>query len=144
MSSCVWAEATNERLKGGTVVMSDLENAGNPDSKGRQKISETVAEDHARLLAIIGQCLAEIGIKAALTTFHNLVLYGEVFELPSRYEPELDVFWPGERPGVALKVKLTDRGGLDFYAWGMSWAHAHPASDPVGAVQVIADAVHAA
>ena len=110
----------------------------------REKIPENVAEDHARLLAIIGQCLAEVGIKAALTTFHNLVLYGDIFELPSRYEPELDVFWPGERPGIALRVKLTERDGQDFYAWGVSWSRTHPASDPVGAVQVIADAVLAA
>jgi hypothetical protein len=107
----------------------------------REKISESVAEDHARLLGTVGQCLAEIGIKAALATFHNLVLYGETFELPSRYEPELDVFWPGERPGIALRVKLTERSGQDFYTWGVSWAHAHPASDPAGAVRVIADAV---
>src|SRR3954463_8056625 len=110
----------------------------------REKKYEEVAEDHARLLEVIGQLLAEIGIKAALTTFHNLVLYGEIFELPSRYEPELDVFWPGERPGVALRVKLTERSGQNFYAWGVSWAYSHPASDPVGAVQLIADAVAAA
>lgn len=109
---------------------------------GRRKISENVAEDHARLLAMMGQCLAEIGIKASLTTFHNLVLYAEAFVPPSRYEPELDVFWPGEgREGIALRVKLIDQGGRDFYAWGVSWAQTHPASDPVGAVQVIADAV---
>jgi hypothetical protein len=125
-------------------VLGDVENASNSDTNKREKISEDVAEDHARLLAIIGQCLAEIGIKAALTTFHNLVLYGEIFELPSRYEPELDVFWPGERPGIALRVKLTERSGEDFYAWGVSWSRTHPASDPVGAVQVIADAVLAA
>jgi hypothetical protein len=114
------------------------------DTAIRERIPENVAEDHARLLAIIGQCLAEVGIKAALTTFHNLVLYGEIFELPSRYEPELDVFWPGERPGIALRVKLTERGGENFYAWGVSWARTHPVSDPVGAVQVIVDAVLAA
>ncbi|MCW2944592.1 MAG: hypothetical protein JWR24_1309 [Actinoallomurus sp.] len=56
---------------------------------------------------MIGQCLAEIGIRASLTTFHDLVLYGETFHLPSRYEPELDVFWREEdRPGIALRVKL--------------------------------------
>ena len=33
-------------------------------------------------------------------TFHHLVLYRETFELPSRYEPELDVLWPGERQGT--------------------------------------------
>jgi hypothetical protein len=110
----------------------------------QEKVSDAVAEDHARLLTMVGRCLAEIGIKASLTTFHNLVLYGEIFELPSRYEPELDVFWPGERPGVALRVKLTERSGQDFYAWGVSWAYSHPASDPVGAVQLIANAVLAA
>jgi hypothetical protein len=108
----------------------------------REKISERAAEDHARLLGMVGQCLAEIGIKAALTTFHDLVLYAETFVPPSRYEPELDVFWPGEeRDGVALRVKLIDQSGRDFYAWGVGWAQTHPASDPVGAVQVIADAV---
>jgi hypothetical protein len=107
----------------------------------QERIPDAVAEDHARLLATVGQCLAKIGIKASLTTFHNLVLYGEIFELPSRYEPELDVFWPGERPGIALRVKVTERSGQDFYAWGVSWSRTHPASDPVGAVQVIADAV---
>ena len=111
----------------------------------REKISDSVAENHARLLGMVGQRLAEIGIKAALTTFHNLVLYPEIYEPPSRYEPELDVFWPDEdRPGIAVRIKLTERGGKDFYAWGVSWAHSHPASDPVGAVQVIADAVLAA
>jgi hypothetical protein len=105
----------------------------------REKISENVAGDHARSLGMLGQCLAEIGIKAALTTFHNLVLYGETFELPSRYEPELDVFWPDERSGTALRVKLIERDGNDFYAWGAGWAQTHPATDLVGAVQVIAD-----
>ena len=107
----------------------------------QEKISDAVAEDHARLLAIVSQCSAEIGIKASLTTFHNLVLYAETFAMPSRYEPELDVFWPGERPGTALRVKLTEQSCQDFYAWGVSWAYSHPASDPVGAVQVIANAV---
>jgi hypothetical protein len=125
-------------------VLSNVGNASNSDTNKREKISEVVAEDHARLLAIIGQCLAEIGIKAALTTFHNLVLYAETFELPSRYEPELDVFWPGGRPGIALRVRLIERSGQDFYAWGVSWARTHPVSDPMGAVHVIADAVLAA
>lgn len=111
------------------------------DKLVKDKIPENVAEDHARLLGMVGQCLAEIGLRSSLTTFHNLVLYGEEFHLPSRYEPELDVFWPGERPGIALRVKLIDRGGVKFYAWGVSWAQTHPATDPVGAVQVIADAV---
>jgi hypothetical protein len=115
-----------------------------PPRDKQEKISENVAEDHARLLGMLGQCLAEIGMKAALTTFHNLVLYGETFKLPSRYEPELDVFWPGERPGIALRVKVTERSGEDFYAWGVSWAQTHPATDLMGAVQVIADAVQAA
>jgi hypothetical protein len=108
----------------------------------QETISESVAEDHARLLSVVGRRLAEVGIKAALTTFHNLVLYGDSFHLPSRYEPELDVFWrEEERAGVALRVKLIMRDGKDFYAWGVSWARAHPASDPLGAVQIIADAV---
>jgi hypothetical protein len=110
----------------------------------QRKITEHEAEDHARLLAMLRQCLAEIGIKASLTTFHNLVLYADTFESPSRYEPELDVFWPGEREGIALRVKLIERGGVNFYAWGVSWARTHPAADPVGAVQVITDAVLAA
>lgn len=115
------------------------------DKLVKDKISEEVAEDHARLLGIMGQCLAEIGIKASLTTFHNLVLYADTFDLPSRYEPELDVFWPDEdRPGIALRVKLTENSGRPFYCWGVSWAQSHPASDPVGAVSVIADAVMAA
>lgn len=115
------------------------------DKLVKDKISEEVAEDHARLLGIMGQCLAEIGIKASLTTFHNLVLYADTFDLPSRYEPELDVFWPDEdRPGIALRVKLTENIGRPFYCWGVSWAQSHPASDPVGAVSVIADAVMAA
>lgn len=111
----------------------------------KEKISEDVAEDHARLLGMVGQCLAEIGFRSSLTTFHNLVLYGEEFHLPSRYEPELDIFWPDEdRPGIALRVKLTERGGRPFYCWGVSWAQSHPASDPVGAVSVLADAITAA
>jgi hypothetical protein len=111
----------------------------------REKVPESVAEDHARLLVTVSQRLAEIGIKASLTTFHNLVLYADTFVPSSRYEPELDVFWPGEeRQGIALRVKLVDRGGRGFYAWGVSWACTHPTSDPVGAVQVIADAVLAA
>lgn len=110
----------------------------------KEKISENVAEDHARLLEMIAQCLAEIGFRSSLTTFHNLVLYGEEFHPPSRYEPELDVFWPADRPGIALRVKLIERGGKNFYAWGVKWEQTHPATDPVGAVQVIADAVQAA
>jgi hypothetical protein len=110
----------------------------------REQISESVAEDHARLLGMVGQSLAEIGIKAALTTFHHLVAYGGTFELPSRYEPELEVFWPEDRQGTALRVKLTERNGRDVYAWGASRAQAHPASDPAGAVRLIADAVVAA
>lgn len=115
------------------------------DKLVKEKISEDVAEDHARLLGTVGQCLAEIGFRSSLTTFHNLVLYGEEFHLPSRYEPELDVLWADEdRPGIALRVKLTERGGRPFYCWGVSWAQSHPASDPVGAVSVIADAITAA
>jgi hypothetical protein len=93
---------------------------------------------------MVGQSLAEIGIKAALTTFHHLVAYGGTFELPSRYEPELEVFWPEDRQGTALRVKLTERNGRDVYAWGASRAQAHPASYPAGAVRLIADAVVAA
>jgi hypothetical protein len=126
-------------------VVDEVESNTNPNERTRKKIPESVAEDHARLLAMIGQCLAEIGIRASLTTFHNLVLYGETFHLPSRYEPELDVFWREEdRPGIALRVKLAERGGKEFYCWGVSWAKCHPANDPVGAVSVIVDAVLAA
>ncbi|GAB2820086.1 hypothetical protein GCM10027176_25550 [Actinoallomurus bryophytorum] len=107
----------------------------------REQISESVAEDHARLLEMVGQSLAEIGIRAALTTFHHLVAYGGTFVLPSRYEPELQVFWPGDHRGIALRVKLTSRDGGDVYAWGASRAQAHPASDPAGAVRLITDAV---
>jgi hypothetical protein len=114
-----------------------------PRSKG-ERIAESVAEHHARLLETVGQGLADIDIEAALTTFHNLVSYGETFELPSRYEPELEVFWPGERPGMALRIRVTERSGEDFYAWGASRAQTHPASDPAGTVQAIADAVRAA
>jgi hypothetical protein len=110
--------------------------------ESRQEITERVAEDHARLLAMVGTCLAEIDIRASVTTFHNLALYAETFVPSSRYEPELDVFWPGEdRDGIALRVKLIDQGGQHFYAWGVSWAHTHLASDPAGAARVIADAV---
>jgi hypothetical protein len=132
------------KSEGRIVVLSDLENADGVEMKGRQKISERAAEDHARLLAMVSQRLAEIGIEASLTTFQNLVLYAETFVPPSRYEPELDVLWPGERPGVAVRVKLIERGGQDFYAWGVSCACTHPASDPMGAVQITADAVLAA
>lgn len=125
-------------------MLSDVENPGKSDREERKKISDDVAEDHARLLVMTGQCLAEIGIRARLTTFHNLVLYGERYEPSSRYEPELDVFWTGGRPGVALRVKLIERGGMNFYAWGVGWARTHPASDPLGAVQAIADAVQVA
>jgi hypothetical protein len=108
-------------------------------------ISEAVAENHARLLAVVGRCLSEIGITASLTTFHKLVPRANSYHAPARYEPELDVFRPDEeRPGIALKVKLTERGGRTFYSWGVSWACAHPTSDPLGAVQVIAEAVRAA
>src|SRR4051794_25554157 len=60
--------------------------------RDRETISEAVAEDHARLLAMIRQCLAEIGITASLTTFHGLILRPESHHSPTRYEPELDVF----------------------------------------------------
>src|SRR3954462_4572339 len=119
-------------------VVGEVEIGTASDKLVKDKIPENVAEDHARLLGLVGQCLAEIGIRSSLTTFHNIVLYGEEFHLPSRYEPELDVFWPGDRPGIALRVKLIERGGVNFYAWGVSWAQTHPATDPVGAVQVIA------
>jgi hypothetical protein len=49
-----------------------------------------------------------------------------------------------ESARVSGRVRLTERSGEDFYAWGVSWSRTHPASDPVGAVQVIADAVLAA
>jgi hypothetical protein len=102
-------------------VVGEVEIGTASDKLVKDKISEEVAEDHARLLGIMGQCLAEIGIKAALTTFHNLVLYADTFDLPSRYEPELDVFWPDEdRPGIALRVKLTENSGRPFYCWGVS------------------------
>lgn len=126
-------------------MKANVEMTTDPVDQHRQKIPESTAEDHARLLATIRRCLAEIGIRASLTTFHNLVLYAETFVPPSRYEPELDVFWPDEeRDGIALRIKLVDRGGRNFYAWGMSWACTHPASDPMGAVRVIADAILAA
>lgn len=65
-----------------------------------------VAEDHARLLGMIGRYLAEIGFRSSLT-FHNLILYAETFRAPSRYEPEPDVFWQEEdRPGIALRIIL--------------------------------------
>jgi hypothetical protein len=129
----------------GDPVVGEVEIGTASDKLVRERISEEAAEDHARLLGTMGQCLAEIGIKASLTTFHNLVLYAERFHLPSRYEPELDVFCPDEdRPGIALRVKLTERRGKAFYCWGVSWANCHPASDPLGAVSVIADAVLAA
>jgi hypothetical protein len=57
-------------------VVSEVESSTVSGMSTREKIPERVAEDHARLLAMVGQCLAEIGIKASLTTFHNLVLYG--------------------------------------------------------------------
>jgi hypothetical protein len=104
----------------------------------REKIPESVAEDHARLLWSLGQCLAEAGIRSALTTFHKIILRAELFHPPARYEPELDVFWPDDqRPGTALRIKLIEQGGQDSYAWGASWAFGHPASDLVGAVQAI-------
>lgn len=53
------------------------------------------------------------------------------------------MFWPGERPGIALRIKVTERDGRNFYAWGVSWLQTHPATDPLGAVQVIADVVQA-
>jgi hypothetical protein len=111
----------------------------------RREIPESVAEDHARLLAMVGQCLSEIGIKASLTTFHKLVLRADTSHAPARYEPELDVFRSDEEDSrLVLSVKLAERDGKNFYCWGVSWAACHPASDPLGAVQVIADAVHAA
>jgi hypothetical protein len=114
--------------------------AANPHATGpRRTVSEEVAEDSARLLAVLGRCLAEIGIKASLTTFHRN------FYPPSRLEPELDVFWREERrTGIALRVRVTEQDGRSFYCWGVSWASSHPASDPIGAVQVIADVVDAA
>jgi hypothetical protein len=112
-------------------------------SHARKNVSEDMAEDYARLLAILGRCLAEIGIRASLTTFHKIILRGDAVHPPSRFEPELDVFWR-ERSGIALRVKLTEQGGRNFYSWGVSWASSHPASDPVGAVQAIADVVDAA
>jgi hypothetical protein len=88
---------------------------------------------------MLGRCLAEVGIGSALTTFHKIVLRAESFHLPARYEPELDVFWPDDRqPGTALKIKLTERAGQSFYAWGVSWACDHPAGDLLGTVQAIA------
>lgn len=106
-----------------------------PRSK-RERIAESVAENHARLLEMVGQGLADMGIEAALTTFHNLVSYGEGFGLPSRYEPVLEVY----RPGMTLRVAVTERSGEDFFAWG---AQTHPASDPAGTVEAIADAMAA-
>jgi hypothetical protein len=126
-------------------VVGEVEIGTASDKLLKEKISEDVAEDHARLLGLVGQCLAEIGFRSSLTTFHNLVLYGETFHLPSRYEPELDVFRAEEDlSGIAMRVKLTERGGEPFYCWGVSWSQSHPANDPVGAVSVIADAIAAA
>jgi hypothetical protein len=116
-----------------------------PPGSHRATVSEEVAEDSARLLAVLGRRLAEIGIKASLTTFHTVILRGEAYHPPSRLEPELDVFWREERrTGIALRVRLTSQNGRNFYCWGVSWASSHPASDPVGAVQIIADLVEAA
>jgi hypothetical protein len=105
----------------------------------RESIPESVAEDHARLLSMLGRCLAEVGIGSALTTFHKIVLRAESFHRPTRYEPELDVFWPDDdRPGIALKIKLAERRGQIFYAWGRSWTCDHPAGDLLGTIQAIA------
>jgi len=125
-------------------VVGEVEIGTPSDILPKPKISEAVAEDHARLLGMIGRCLAEIGFRSSLTTFHNLILYAERFIPSTRYEPELDIFWQEEdRPGVALTVKLTERADQPFYCWGVSWSQSHPASDPVGAVSVIADAIAA-
>jgi hypothetical protein len=106
---------------------------------GRENIPESVAEDHARLLSTLRQCLADVGIRSALTTFHKITLSAESFHRPARYEPELDVFWPDDqRPGIALTIRLIERGDQSSYAWGVSWAFGHPAGDLLGAVQAIA------
>jgi hypothetical protein len=134
-----------EQLREGLGVDANVKTTMDRVDQDREKIPEDMAEDHARLLAIIRNCLAEIGITASLTTFHHLVLRAETYHAPARYEPELDVFRSDEeRPGIALRVKLTKRGDETFYSWGVSWICSHPASDPVGAVQVIADAALAA
>jgi hypothetical protein len=131
--------------KAEALVLSDVKNWSNSDTKTREMISEDVAEDHARLLTMIAECLAEVGITASLTTFHKLVLRADAYHAPARYEPELDVFRPDEeRPGIALKVKIAERGGRTFVSWGVSWACTHPTDDPLGTIQVIADAVQAA
>jgi hypothetical protein len=108
----------------------------------QESIPESVAEDHARLLSMMSQRLAEIGIRASLTAFYKIVLRAETFHMPARYEPELDVFWPIDRqPGIALKVKLIERDGQSFYAWGASWACGHPTSDLLGAARAVAGCI---
>jgi hypothetical protein len=44
---------------------------------------------------------------------------------------------PSTRETIALQIRLAERGGESFYAWGVSWTCTHPASDPVGAAQIM-------
>jgi hypothetical protein len=104
----------------------------------RKNIPESVADDHARLLSVLGQCLAEVGFRSGVTTVHKITLCAESFHRPVRYEPELDVFWPDDqRPGTAMRIRLVERAGRSCYAWGEGWVFGHPAGDLVGVVQAV-------
>jgi hypothetical protein len=102
-------------------MVGEIKASADADTQEREKITEKVAEDHARLLSTLGQCLAEIGTRAALTTFHKIILRADTFHLPARYEPELDVFRPDdEKPGPDHRPHSTiqlieQKGSLALY-----------------------------
>jgi hypothetical protein len=98
------------------------------------EITDTQANDHERQLAALRSGLNDVGHQSLLVDFHGITLRGSDYHNPTRREPELSVFWPGERDGIALTVHVSG----DVYDWG---SDRHPISDVVGAVGAIAAAL---
>ena len=98
---------------------------------GQAAITEVQAADHERKLAALLGGLKERGHQGLLVDFHGMTLRASDYHNPTRSEPELSVFWPGERDGIALTVRVAG----DVYDWGSG---RHPESDVPGAVEVVA------
>ena len=112
-------------------MTSNAGQAASTEVQAEDALTEVEAEDHERKLAALLCGLKERGHQSLLVDFHGITLRASDYHKPTRSEPELSVFWPGERDGIALTVRVSG----DFYDWGSG---RHPESDVPGAVEDVA------
>jgi hypothetical protein len=102
-------------------------------SAARQtEIPEAQAADHEVKLAALRDGLGVVGYQTLLTDYYGLTLRSGDYSPPTRAEPTLGVFWPDERGGFALTVRVLG----DFYDWGTG---RHYTGDVLGTVAAITD-----